>query len=248
MRTTSLAAIAAALVFGALAAPAAASHSWNGYHWARTANPFTVKLGDNVTTAWDSYLRTASTDWSASTGGSPLRTTVVTGSTTGRKCRATAGRVEVCNATYGQTGWLGVASISITSGGHITRGTAKMNDTYYNTAFYNTPIWRGAVMCQEVGHTFGLDHQDESGADFHTCMDYADSPDADNTHPNRHDYDELAIIYAHLDTTTTVGLSATQGAAPYKVQRRDSRRTSEIVERFADGSKRATFIYWATKG
>jgi hypothetical protein len=122
-----------------------------------------------------------------------------------------------------------------------------MNDTYYNTPAYNTQYWRGAVMCQEVGHTFGLDHQDESGADFHTCMDYADNPDADNTHPNRHDYEELALIYSHLDTTTTIGMSAQQGAKPYKVQRRDSRQASEIVERFADGSKRATFIFWAPK-
>jgi hypothetical protein len=32
------------------------------------------------------------------------------------------------------------------------------------------------------------------------------------------------------------------GAQPYKADRRDSRRVSEIVERFADRSKRATFI------
>jgi hypothetical protein len=25
------------------------------YHWARTSNPFTLKLGDNVSSAWDSY-------------------------------------------------------------------------------------------------------------------------------------------------------------------------------------------------
>jgi len=40
-------------------------------------------------------------------------------------------------------------------------------------------------MCQEIGHIWGLGHQDESGADFHTCMDYATNPDADNMHPNR---------------------------------------------------------------
>jgi hypothetical protein len=25
-----------------------ASHSWNGFHWARTRNPFTLKLGNNA--------------------------------------------------------------------------------------------------------------------------------------------------------------------------------------------------------
>src|SRR5215212_6061315 len=105
-----------ALVFvsallGALASPAAANHSWNGYHWARTANPFTIKLGDDVSSAWDAYLSQASTDWSKSTSGNPVRTRLVPGSTTPKKCAATLGRVEVCNAAYGNRGWLGVASV-----------------------------------------------------------------------------------------------------------------------------------------
>jgi hypothetical protein len=33
-----------------------ADHSWGGYHWARTSNPFTLKVGDNVSSAWDTYL------------------------------------------------------------------------------------------------------------------------------------------------------------------------------------------------
>jgi hypothetical protein len=35
---------------------ALANHSWGNYHWARTSNPFTVKMGDNVSGAWDSML------------------------------------------------------------------------------------------------------------------------------------------------------------------------------------------------
>src|SRR5213593_2466381 len=64
------------------------------------------------------------------------------------------------------------------------------------------------VICQEIGHTFGLDHQDESGISLNTCMDYyhnTSASDTKSTHPNKHDYDELATIYAHLDSTTTVG-------------------------------------------
>jgi len=37
-----------------------------------------------------------------------LNTTIVAGGTTARRCRATIGRVEVCNAAYGNNGWLGV--------------------------------------------------------------------------------------------------------------------------------------------
>ena len=36
------------LFLGALAAVASAEHSWGGYHWGRTVNPFTLEHGDNV--------------------------------------------------------------------------------------------------------------------------------------------------------------------------------------------------------
>jgi hypothetical protein len=139
-------------------------------------------------------------------------------------------------------GWLGLAQIWVTSSGHITRGTVKVNDTYFNTPKYNTTIWRASVMCQEIGHTWGLDHQDESGADFHTCMDYATNPDADNTHPNRHDYEELALIYSHVDVTATIGRSAAHSA---RVLRVDRKGRSVVERRFADGSRQVTFIIWA---
>ncbi len=250
MKKRLLAVAIAALFAVVTAGSASANHSWGSYHWARTANPFTIKLGDNMTSAWDTYLVGASADWSADTAGNPLNTTVVAGSTSARRCRPTSGRVEVCNASYGNTGWLGVAQIWA-SGSHITQGTAKMNDTYYNTAPYNNPTWRAMVVCQEVGHTFGLGHQDESGADLHTCMDYADNPDADNMHPNYHDYQQLASIYAHLDSTSTIGLAPTGlagregNAGRVSVRRNDHISSSSIVEHFSDGSARLTEIFWA---
>ena len=209
--------LSALLVFVALAAvpgSSFANHSWGNYHWARTSSSFTLKLGDNVSSAWDSYLATTSSDWSLS---SVLDTTIVSGGTTGRRCRATAGRVEICNASYGNNGWLGVASIWI-SGSHITQGTVKVNDTYFNTAAYNTPPWRNLVMCQEVGHIFGLDHQDEnfSNANLGTCMDYTNDPST-NQHPNAHDYEELVTIYGHTDSTTTVGQTVQSGPGKGKM-------------------------------
>ncbi len=234
----------AALGVGGSAAPAGASHSWGGYHWARTANPFTLKVGDNVSTAWDSYLGTAATDWSKDTAGNPVNLNVVAGATKPRSCQAKTGHIEVCAARYGYNGWLGLAQIWVTSDLHITKGTAKMNDTYYSLPQYNTPIWRGVVMCQEIGHTFGLDHQDTSGANLHTCMDYATDPDSANTHPNYHDYEELAIIYSHLDSTTTIA-AASRGAASTRVVSTKRVNNSTIVKRFADGSRLITFIVWA---
>lgn len=205
------AAAVAAVIVATLGAGsrAEASHSWGGYHWARTANPFRLKLGNNVSGKWDSVLATTSSDWTKS---SVLDTSIVAGATNPRNCKATNGMVQVCNSTYGSTGWLGVAQIWL-SGSHITRGTVKVNDTYFNTASYNTLAWRNLVMCQEVGHTLGLDHQDTifDNANLGTCMDYTNAPGT-NQHPNQHDYNELVTIYTHLDSTTTLaGALSTPG-------------------------------------
>ncbi|HWP23760.1 MAG TPA: hypothetical protein VNM15_06190 [Candidatus Binatia bacterium] len=212
----SLAATLVALACAAFPGVARATHSWNGYHWARTSNPFTVQLGDNVSSAWDSYLATASTDWVTT---NLLYPTIVSGSAGSnlRKCPPTKGRVEVCNYRYGTNGWLGVAQIWLT-GGHIYQGTVKLNDSYFDNSRYpqyNTPAWRRLVMCQEIGHTFGLDHQDETfnNPNLGTCMDYTSNPAGppSNEHPNAHDYDELGIIYSHGDSTTTAGQIAQNG-------------------------------------
>jgi hypothetical protein len=239
---------------------ASATHSWNGYHWARTANPFTVKLGNNVSSAWTSYLNQASADWSSS---DVLNTTVVAGQAKPRNCRPTSGRVEVCNATYGNTGWLGIASISITGGTHITAGTVKLNDTYFNTATYNSPSWRALVTCQEIGHTFGLDHQDTdfSNTNLGTCMDYTNNPlgPPDNEHPNKHDYDELDIIYAHLDSTNTISQPTADNFAAdidtndpanwgQLVKASHGGRTAIYERDFGGGRKQVTFVIWALEG
>ena len=68
-----------------LALVAGATHSWGGYHWARTANPFTLKLGDNLSNTWDPYLATASADWSLS---SVLNTSIVPGNVSPRTCKS----------------------------------------------------------------------------------------------------------------------------------------------------------------
>jgi len=214
-------ALAVLLALVAFSSDAQANHSWGNYHWARTNNNlFNLPLGDNVTLAWDSYLGTTATDWSTS---SVLDTTIIAGQRNPTTCTPTSGRVEVCNAAYGTNGWLGVAQIWV-SRRHIVQGTTKVNDTYFKTAKYNTPAWRNLVMCQEVGHTFGLDHQDEifNNTNLGTCMDYTNDPSGlagtngtlSNEHPNAHDYDQLATIYTHLDTKTTVGSTSAASTMP----------------------------------
>jgi hypothetical protein len=221
-----LLALAISLAFAAFPAFTHAGHSWSIYHWARTSNPFTLKVGDNVSSAWDSYLATARNDWVTT---QLLYPEIVSGLATSnlRKCPPTSGGVEVCSYKYGTNGWLGVAQIWL-SNGHIYKGIVKLNDSYFDNLRYpkyNTPAWRNLVMCQEVGHTFGLDHQDETfnNPNLGTCMDYTNDPDgsisgqASNEHPNDHDYGELGAIYNHLDSTTTVGQTIQSGPGKGKL-------------------------------
>lgn len=234
-----------------------ANHSWGGYHWARTANPFTLKLGDNLTSTWKPFLATTSADWSQST---VLNTAIVAGGNFSKNCKATSGRVEVCSSKYGNNGWLGIAQIWITGGTHITQGTVKVNDTYFTRSPYNTSAWKNMVMCQEVGHTLGLDHQDENftNANLKTCMDYTNDPST-NQSPNKHDYDELVLIYAHLDATTTVSAVKTAGVSAL-AQNGDFENASEwgksirtsqdgkpslYMRDFGNGNKLFTFVIWA---
>lgn len=246
-----------ALTASPFATPTSATNSWGGYHWARTSNPFTIKLGDNVSGLWDAMLVTASSDWSQS---NVLDTAIVAGGANPKNCRPTSGRVEVCNSSYGNTGWLGVAQIWLTGGTHITQGTVKNNDYYFgNTTYkYNNTAEMQHVICQEIGHTFGLDHQSTDGSSQNTCMDYyhnTSSSDLTSTHPNAHDYDELAIIYAHLDTFTTISATSTQPAhiangdfgdpSSWGKLVSSNAKSSKYERDFGGGNKVVTLVIWA---
>jgi hypothetical protein len=256
-RRSLLLAIGTTAVFAAMPS---ANHSWSTYHWARQSNPFTLKVGDNLSNEWDPYLTGAIDDWSLS---SVLDLTRVSGGTKPRTCKPTNGQIEACNARYGNTGWLGIAQIWITGGDHITQGITKLNDTYFDTATYDTPEWRRLVTCQEIAHDFGLDHQDENfnNPNLGSCMDYTSDPDGplDNEHPNQHDYDQLEAIYAHADSTTTIS-AALPGDAPPAMHQIDfdtpgqwgrlvrstaNRRAQTFELDFGGGNKVITHVFWA---
>jgi hypothetical protein len=244
---------------GLLVNVASATHSWGGYHWARTSNPFTLKLGNNLTTAWQSHLAQTSQDWNS--GNTPLITAIVAGQSN-RNCRMIAGTTQVCNAGYGFNGWLGLATINITGGVHITQGSAKMNDSYFNTSTYNNTNEREHVMCQEVAHTFGLDHQSTDGSSLNTCMDYFSNTGANagstlSTTPNAHDFEELNIIYVHLDTITTVSASTSKSSPAdtnddpnswgMLMSQSNNGRSSTYEAYNRDGSKTLTHVYWTAE-
>jgi hypothetical protein len=259
-----------AIAVGAAAASignvAWANHAWGNYHWARTTPQFTLKLGNNLkTSAWTARLNQTSNDWNA--GNTPVITAIVSG-TAGNSCKMVAGTTQVCNSTYGNNGWLGLASINI-NGDHITQGTAKMNDTYFNTATYNNVNEREHVMCQEVAHTFGLAHQSEDGSSQNSCMDYFSNTGVNagstlSTKPNAHDFSLLNSIYSHLDSFTT--LAAAPGPTPVSaaggidkditgdpnswgalIKQSANGRSSTYQRHNQDGSITVTHVYWTNE-
>jgi hypothetical protein len=257
-RTVAASAIAVGLAWGAFPSTASATHSWGDFHWARTSNPFTIKLVRHLTSTWSPYLDLASAAW---TTPSKLNTTIIVGandSLTRQACPTENGRVAVCNYPYGVNGWIGLATIWFDGNHHITRATSKMNDSYGWT-----PGNRQLVMCQEVGHTLGLGHQDEifGNANLGTCMDYTSLPfgPPNNLALNQHDHNQLNAIYTHLDGYT----SLTASAGAMAEAQADSRamndkeewgglvasfnegRTEIYTRGLGDGSGVVTYVVWA---
>jgi hypothetical protein len=256
-KTLAVPAVAAFLACAAFSSTVSANHSWGNFHWARTSNPFTVKLVRHLTTTWSPYLDLASAGW---TTASKLNTTIIVSSSdalTRQSCPTVTGQVAVCNYPYGLTGWTGLASIWFDGNNHIVKATVKMNDSYTWS-----PGKRQSVMCQEVGHTFGLDHQDEnfSNTNLGTCMDYTNVPFAipNNLALNQHDHDELNAIYAHLDgyTSLTSPAAAMLSAADSRAMNNPDEwgglvasfndgRTEIYTRALGDGAGVVTYVVWA---
>lgn len=248
--------IAGSAVGIAIAAmPAIANHSWSTYHWSTTDGVARPPVVDNTVGAWKPRVALAVQDWNASAN---IQSTLTTGTTNQKRCAMKAGTIQVCNAAYGNTGWLGIASISL-SGGHIAAGTTKLNDTYFNTAQYSSESWKQLVTCQEIGHDYGLGHQDE---DFSTdstrsCMDYTSLP-AGNEHPDSHDMGQLSVIYGgHSHAAASTADSGPGRGQPMDIETGDSPaewgkaigrdaagRANEFVRNF-NGYTIITHVTWA---
>lgn len=240
MKRFSITVLGLALVLGVFLAArdsaAATGKCWSNssgqcYHWAHAGTlPFTLSVENDVSTAWTnspgtpysatSYFNQALLDWSNGTNPlgatTPATLTAQNAYSPSRPCSAISGKDRVCDKTYGNNGWLGLASIWIDSNGHIIAGTVKLNDTYFNTPTYNKPGWRLLVSCQELGHTLGLDHQDTAFANTNlgTCMDYTNNPDGPpaNWYANSDDYSVLNTVYGHTDSYNSFSTSASAGS------------------------------------
>ena len=213
----------AVLILTLTAVPLFAAHAWGTYHWSRSCGTCPRNI-----TIYDTTVATSRANWPdhlrKSVFGDPanpntanrlgwndsivLNLTITKGSGSRANCPAVSGAIRVCNGTYGYNGWLGIAQIWL-SGGHISQGTTKVNDTYFNNAYPITE--QRHVMCQEVGHDFGLGHTSENGTSQNSCMDYyQNTSDSDwtSTGPNSHDFYQLEVQH-HWGTAN---LTADPGA------------------------------------
>jgi hypothetical protein len=250
----------AAATYGAAVS---ADHAWGTYHWARTTASFDLRVINSTTPEWDQYVSAATDDWSSSDVLNMIEDpNGDTATKTRRQCSAPDGQVRICNLAYGNTGWLGIAGISLDTNGHIVRGYTKLNDTYFTTAYYNSADWRQSVTCQELGHNVGLDHQDEDfdNETLLSCMDYQDPP-----YPwaNGHDFEQLETMYAHLDSYNSYTTSGGGGGGGCKGrgcnnaglgdgnsraewgQSLGRKGNKEKFVRFGpDGTREITFVTW----
>jgi hypothetical protein len=194
------------------AVAALANNTWSGYHWPEEpgdphVGSISLTLVDFLDDAYGTEYGEAVDDWdrNSNTGKGPLDFIRLNGSgdrpaacnndATNAAGAKIDGTIHVCNGTYGTNGWLGLARIWVASNGHIDAGVALMNDSYMlDDPTYAVPNAVQHVLCQEIGHTFGLDHQ--GSPKKQSCMNSRwGLTNPDFIGPNQHDYDTLDEIY-----------------------------------------------------
>lgn len=218
-RSAACAAVLSTIVlqFSVWVPSASASHRFS-FHWARQGSAFGVTLVDSTLTGSAIGIlpgvdyqatRAAQGYWSVS-GVAQLgyregsRT-----ATTNTNCPMPPNFAEIrtCTSNYGPNGWAGIANIALDANNHIVSATAKVN-LYYSPGGYE---YFRHVLCQEIGHALGLDHQNRIGlvvaqvspSCMATWWDAAGAYMGGQT-PDHHDYEELVDIYTgHSDSYGT---------------------------------------------
>jgi predicted Zn-dependent protease len=181
------------LGFVVQAAPSQGAHRWLHLHWARSSNPFTLTYQANVSSTWSSLVSKVIGEWDNVAQYSPGTFDVVN--------FAGGPKLKIESGNYGPTGWFGIAEVTFeVLTGHIEEGSVKVND-YYFTGQYNTTVARDHVLCQEVGHILGLDHNNLSPLFGTSCMSDNNATLSNPAYqtPNAHDAQQLNAIYSHSD-------------------------------------------------
>ncbi len=179
-------------VMGANTAPL---HSWSIYHW--DSDSLNLGVVDKTTSSeWDGEVVASIDDWVVL--GTPITAYAVE-----------RGRAPVTVGEGFSTQWLGLAQIWIEDG-HITKGKVTLNTNLLFGGRYGSNAPRH-VLCQEIGHIWGLDHNRD---ELDTCMNdcFNETTEADwlacldaplGITPNLHDTEQLNLMYDHEDSGGT---------------------------------------------
>ena len=160
----------------ALFGTAIAFHPWSVYHWTSDSLSPTV-LDKTSSSLYDVGAGVA--EWADL--GTPLQPVLA------RK----KGKITVSEAS--SVFWLGLAQVFIDDG-HITKGRVKLNTSALISL---GSLAADHVLCQELGHVLGLDH---NRIELNTCMN-DQAPLGSATSPNVHDAEQLTLNHDHEDAS-----------------------------------------------
>jgi len=118
--------------------------SWDNDHVDAENGGLHLTLHNALDDTWQSEFELAVADWKES-DALQLTTERVA---VDYNCKPVDGVMVVCNANFGETGWVGINENSMI-GGVIVSSVAKMNEYYLRNANFDH---RRFTMCHEIGH------------------------------------------------------------------------------------------------
>lgn len=147
-----------------------------------------LTLQNALDDTWQQEFKLAVADWNES----PALTLTTQRVAVDHSCEPVEGVMVVCNANFGDTGWVGINENAIQSG-VIIESVSKMNEFYLRNANF---AHRRFTMCHELGHGFGLPHTDENpyNRNLGDCLDYTDDPE-ENLYPGEVNFAKVADLY-----------------------------------------------------